>query len=183
MDTAQPAGNVASAYSSVGKESTQQEERALLGLVSAGDRCAMVNLYVSYFTRLANFFLHLTAHADLVEELINDTMVEVWKEGASIGANGSVSLAIMALAYSRGRRRFAEAAATRLHAQPVIQEADHDSHFPTTSHIPTTPTRFSSKASLRGEGGAASCLCERALTARCRLHNEHFVRMRGRAVG
>src|SRR6266849_4084000 len=110
MDTAQPAGNVASAYSSVGKESTQQDERALLGLVSAGDRCAMVNLYVSYFTRLANFFRHLTAHADLVEELINDTMVEVWKEGASIGANGSVALAIMALAYSSGRRRFAEAA-------------------------------------------------------------------------
>jgi DNA-directed RNA polymerase specialized sigma24 family protein len=142
MDTAQPAGDAVTAYSSSGKESTEQAERALLGLVSAGDRCAMSNLYVLYFTRLSNFFRHLTAHADLVEELISDTMVEVWKEGASIGANGPVSLAIMGLAYSRGLRRFAEAAAARLHAQPVIQEADHDSHFPTTSHMPTIPLDF-----------------------------------------
>src|SRR5258708_7596062 len=101
MDTAQPAGSIATAYSGAGKESTEQAERVLLALVSAGDRCAMDNLYGLYFTRLANFFRHLTAHADLVEELINDTMVEVWKEGASIGANASVSLAIMGLAYSR----------------------------------------------------------------------------------
>jgi RNA polymerase sigma-70 factor (ECF subfamily) len=142
MDTAQPAGNAVTAYSSSGNESTEQAERVLLELVSAGDRCAMTNLYVLYFMPLANFFRHLTAHADLVEELINDTMVEVWKEGASIGANGSVSLAIMGLAYSRGRRRLAEAAATRPHAQPVIQETDHDSLFPTTSHTPTIPQDF-----------------------------------------
>jgi len=102
----------------------------------------MANLYGLYSTRLANFFRHLTAHADLVEELINDTMVEVWKEGASIGANASVSLAIMGLAYSHGRRRFAEAGVTRPHAQPVIQEADHDCPSPATSHTPTNPQDF-----------------------------------------
>jgi DNA-directed RNA polymerase specialized sigma24 family protein len=142
MDTARPAGNVATAYSSADKESTEQAERALLALVSVGDRCAMANLYGLYFTRLANFFRHLTAHSDLVEELINDTMVEVWKKGGSIGANASVSLAIMGLAYSHGRRRFAEAGATQPHAQPVIQGADHDRALPATSHTPTNPQDF-----------------------------------------
>jgi DNA-directed RNA polymerase specialized sigma24 family protein len=142
MDTVQPADDDATAYSFAIKESTQQAERALLALVSAGDRPALAELYVLYFTRLANFFRHLTAHADLVEELINDTMVEVWKEGASIGANASVSLAIMGLAYSHGRRRFAEAGMTRPHAQPVRQEADHDCPLPATSHTPTKPQDF-----------------------------------------
>ena len=43
----------------------------------------------------------MTARADLVEELINDTIVEVWKDGALIGANATVLLGIMRLAYSR----------------------------------------------------------------------------------
>lgn len=70
--TLQPAGNVATAHSSAGKQSTEEAARALLALASAGDRSAMVKLYVLYFVRLANFSLHLTAHSDVAEELIND---------------------------------------------------------------------------------------------------------------
>jgi hypothetical protein len=62
-----------------------------------------------YFSRLAKFFLHLNVHADCVEELIIDTMTEVWKEGASSEANASTSIAIMRLAYSHGQKHFAEA--------------------------------------------------------------------------
>src|ERR1700675_4927586 len=132
MDTAQPAGNAGTAYSSSGNESTEQAERVLLELVSAGDRCAMTNLYVLYFMPLANFFRHLTAHADLVEELINDTMVEVWREGASVGANVSVAVWIMGLAYSHGKKGVAKAGARRLHAQTSVLQTEHDSSRCTT---------------------------------------------------
>jgi DNA-directed RNA polymerase specialized sigma24 family protein len=142
MNTSQPGGNVATA--SAGEQSTEEAERALLALVSAGDRSAMVKLYVLYFPRLANFFLHLTAYADVAEELINDTMVEVWQESASIGANASVSLAIMGLAYSRGQKRFAEAWATRPYAlaQPGTPDTNHDSPLPTTADKPSNPQEF-----------------------------------------
>jgi DNA-directed RNA polymerase specialized sigma24 family protein len=79
MDTTQPDGNVAAAHPSAGEQSTEDAERALLAQVSAGDRSAMVELYILYFARLAKFFRHLTARDDLTEELINDTMVEVWQ--------------------------------------------------------------------------------------------------------
>jgi DNA-directed RNA polymerase specialized sigma24 family protein len=69
----------------------------------------MDQLYLSYFTSLTNFFWHLTARSDLIEELINDTMLELWFEGVSIGANTSVSVAIMGLAYSCGLKRLASA--------------------------------------------------------------------------
>jgi RNA polymerase sigma-70 factor, ECF subfamily len=142
MDTTQPAGNVATALSSAGKHSTEQAERALLALVSAGDRSAMVELYILYFARLAKFFQHLTARSDLAEELISDTMVEVWQEGAAIGANASVALAIMGMAYSRGRKRFAEAGTARSRAQPARQGAGHESALHTTSDTSSNPQDF-----------------------------------------
>src|SRR5260221_415544 len=103
----------------------EEAERALLALISAGDRSAMDELYFLYFSRLAKFFLHLTVHADLVEELVNDTMVEVWRAGASIGGNPSVAVWIMGLAYSHGRRRVAKVGAL-LHAQPSALHTEHD---------------------------------------------------------
>jgi DNA-directed RNA polymerase specialized sigma24 family protein len=108
-------------HSSASKQSTEQAENALLARISAGDRSAMDKLYFLYFARLANFFRHLTARAHLVEDLINDTMFEVWQGGASIGANASVSVAIMGLAYSRGQKRLAEAGETRAHQDFLLK--------------------------------------------------------------
>ena len=142
METSQPADSVETTHPSVGKQSTEEAERALLALVSVGDRSAMVNLYILYFARLANFFRHLTAHADLTEKLIDDTMVEVWQEGASIAANVTVSRAIMGLAYSRGQKRFAEAGITRPPVQPAIEETGRDSPLLATSDTPSNPRDF-----------------------------------------
>ena len=132
MNTTQPVGNVSTAYSAAGKQPTEEAERALLAFISAGDRSAMDKLYVLYFERLATFFLHLTAHVDLVEELIDDTMVEVWQKGASIGANASVSVTIMGLAYSLGKRRVAKLGAP-LHALPSALHTEHDRPWSTTT--------------------------------------------------
>ncbi len=76
-------------------QSTEVEERALLALVSTGDRRAMDQLYIRYFARLARFFENMTVRVDLVEELVNDTMLEVWKAGRSIRADATVFLVIM----------------------------------------------------------------------------------------
>jgi DNA-directed RNA polymerase specialized sigma24 family protein len=136
--------NVVTAHSSAREQSTEEAERALLAQVSAGDRSAMVKLHMLYFPRLANFFLHLTAHPDIAEELINDTMAEVGQEGASLGANASISLAIMGLAYSRGQKRFAGAGATwpYAHAQPGMQDTDLDCPLLATSDAPSNPQEF-----------------------------------------
>jgi DNA-directed RNA polymerase specialized sigma24 family protein len=142
METSQPADSVETTHPSVGKQSTEEAERALLALISVGDRSAMVNLYTLYFARLANFFRHLTAHADLTEKLIDDTMVEVWQEGASVAANVTVSRAIMGLAYSRGQKRFAEAGVTRPPVQPAIQETGRDSPLLATSDTSSNPKDF-----------------------------------------
>jgi RNA polymerase sigma-70 factor, ECF subfamily len=97
-------------------------ERVLLALVSAGDRRAMDQLYIRYFARLARFFQNMTLRADVVEELINDTMLEVWKAGESLLPDASVLLAIMRLAYSRVQQYFAEVSTD----EPQSQRDVHD---------------------------------------------------------
>jgi DNA-directed RNA polymerase specialized sigma24 family protein len=120
------AGSLMQFARSPGQQSLEEPERALLALVSAGDRAAVEKLYVLYFARLANFFLHLTTKRDLVDDLIIDTMVEVWKIGASLAANTSVSVAMMRLAYSFGKKRIVETGETRPHLRNDIPDADHD---------------------------------------------------------
>ncbi len=145
-DTTTSVGKAATAHSCAGKQSTERAERALLRLISAGDRTAIAKLYVLYFASLANFFLHLTARADLIEELINETMIEVWQKGTSIRVNSSVSHSIMALAYSRGQKRVAEAAVTRPHAgaKPIVRSTSQNNLRHTTSD-----TSWSSHGFLR----------------------------------
>jgi hypothetical protein len=79
-DITAPAGDAMMRYSE-SKLSSKRTEHALLVCISSGDRSAMEQLYLLYFARLAKFFWHLTADADLVEELINDTMLAVWRGG------------------------------------------------------------------------------------------------------
>jgi RNA polymerase sigma-70 factor, ECF subfamily len=117
-----------------GVQSTEAVERALLALVSTGDRRAMDQLYVRYFARLASFFRNMTVPADLVEELINDTMFEVWKAGESFGPNASVLLAIMRLAYSRVHQYFAEARAGEPHSQHDVQDREQSTSLGATAN-------------------------------------------------
>jgi DNA-directed RNA polymerase specialized sigma24 family protein len=109
MHTKSAIGDGTPAHATSGKESSEELDRALLASISSGDRRAIEKLNASYFSILAKFFLELNVRADFIEDLIIDTMVDLWKEGASIGANVSVSVAIMRLAYSNGQSHFAKA--------------------------------------------------------------------------
>lgn len=82
----------------------------------------MDELYFRYFARLAKFFENMTGRADLVEELTNDTMLEVWKGGKFIRTNTSVLIAIMRLAYSRLQKYLTEARTNEPHSQSDVRE-------------------------------------------------------------
>jgi RNA polymerase sigma-70 factor (ECF subfamily) len=144
MDPTPPAGRVATGQVSADQQSTEAAERALLALVSIGDRCAIDQLYIRYFARLARFFQNVTVRADLVEGLINDTMFEVWKQSASIGANASALLAIMRLAYSCIQKHFAEGRPQEPHIRRDVHGRDLFKSLPTT-HTPSDLQIFLSK--------------------------------------
>jgi len=142
-------------------------ERALLALVSTGDRRAMDQLYILHFARLAKFFQNMTLRADVVEELINDTMLEVWKAGESIRPNASVLLPIMKPAYSRVQQYFAEVRADEPHSQRDVHDWEQ-SKSELAKSTPSDCQIFLSK--LPVEERAVACLvyasgCSRRETA------------------
>ena len=113
MHTNSATGDATPAHATSDKKTSEDLDQALLAAISAGDRRAIEKLYERYFSRLAKFFLELNVRANCIEDLVIDTMVDLWKQRASIGASVAVSVAIMRLAYSNGQRYFAKAMQTQ----------------------------------------------------------------------
>jgi RNA polymerase sigma-70 factor, ECF subfamily len=111
-------GNAVLAQVSGAKHSADSVERELIVRITNGNRSAMAKLYLLYFPRLAKFFSHMMGNATAIEELISDTMVELWRENATIGPNTRVSVWVMGIAYRHARKRLADLASSRPHKQP-----------------------------------------------------------------
>jgi DNA-directed RNA polymerase specialized sigma24 family protein len=142
MSDGRSLGDVVTARSSVAKQTTQITDRKLLATISAGSRSAMAELYFLYFARLANFFVHMTGRVDLVEELISDTMFDVWRESPRIGSDASVSAWITGLAYAHGQMRLAGTRSDRPHVPTSAPYTQHGSALTTTSAIPSDQQGF-----------------------------------------
>jgi RNA polymerase sigma-70 factor, ECF subfamily len=77
------------------------DELALLRRVAAKDRKAFEALYHLYYRRLFGYLLKLTRRVDLVEEVLNDVMLAVWKGAASFDGRSRVSTWIFGIAYHK----------------------------------------------------------------------------------
>jgi len=165
-DTTQLVSNAA------GKQPREEAERALLAFIPLAIRSAMDRLYVCTLRVWRISFLHLTGHADLVEELINDTMVEVWRGGASIGANASVAVSIMGLAYSNGQKRVGKVGAPRLHSQPSALHRKQGSPRSTTWEESSRLDESLLELPVEERALASPCLHRWVLAAGYRRHND-----------
>jgi RNA polymerase sigma-70 factor, ECF subfamily len=119
-------GNVVVARSPADNHSEESTERELMARIASGDRSAMDRLYLCYYSQLLNFFSILTSRADLVEELIIDTMLKVWRERATIKENGTVAAWIMSIAYSYARNLVHDGVGSQRHAEPPVPHPDHE---------------------------------------------------------
>ena len=63
------------------------DDAALLGAVASGDERAIEALYDVYADRLYGFGLRLLGDAGLAEELVQETFVRLWRDGARFDAS------------------------------------------------------------------------------------------------
>lgn len=80
------------------------DETHLMGLVARGDRRAFESLYRSYHLRLARFLSNLLRKPELVEEVVNDTLLAVWRRPDSFSGKSKLSTWIFAIAYHKALR-------------------------------------------------------------------------------
>lgn len=77
------------------------DERELLERVKAHDVHAFERLYRLYQPRLARFLVNLLRRPQLVEEVLNDTMMVVWQTAGSFRGTSKLSTWVFAIAYRK----------------------------------------------------------------------------------
>ena len=77
------------------------EELLLLERIKAGDDGAFQRLYRLYHPRLTNFLLKMVRRPQLVEEVLNDTLMVVWQRPDSFHGGSKLSTWIFAIAYRK----------------------------------------------------------------------------------
>jgi RNA polymerase sigma-70 factor (ECF subfamily) len=85
------------------------EELLILEKIRLGDYGAFERLYRLYHPRLTNFLLKMVRRPQLVEEVLNDTMMVVWQRPDSFHGGSKLSTWIFAIAYRKalkGLKRF-----------------------------------------------------------------------------
>ncbi|HEX5257910.1 MAG TPA: sigma-70 family RNA polymerase sigma factor [Sphingomicrobium sp.] len=77
------------------------DELELLERIKAHDVDAFERLYRIYQPRLARFLVHLLRRPQLVEEVLDDTMMVVWKTAGSFRGTSKLSTWVFAIAYRK----------------------------------------------------------------------------------
>jgi len=82
-------------------QGTSARELALLESIGLRDRAAFEELYRLYHPRLTSFLMRMVRRPQLVEEVLNDTMMVVWLRPDSFHGGSKLSTWIMAIAYRK----------------------------------------------------------------------------------
>ena len=76
-------------------------ERRLLQGVARGRRDDFESLYRIYHPRLQRFLAHVTRQPELVDEVLDDTMMVVWQRAPAFDARSKLSTWIFGIAYRK----------------------------------------------------------------------------------
>jgi len=82
--------------------SPEGEDQRWLAQIALGDRAAFDRLYRRYYDRLFRFVLRVTGRMNLVEDVINDTMIVIWRKAGDYRAAARPSTWIFGIAYRKG---------------------------------------------------------------------------------
>lgn len=83
------------------------DDLACLTAVAAGDREAFERLYRRYYERVFRFSLRVTGRINLVEDVVNETMLVVWRRAGEYRAAAAVSTWIFGIAYRKALKALA----------------------------------------------------------------------------
>lgn len=76
----------------------------LISLVREGDRQAFAELYRIYQLRLRRFLANLVRQPQIVEEVLDDTLMVVWERAADFKGESKLSTWIFAIAYRKAMK-------------------------------------------------------------------------------
>lgn len=85
-------------------QSESTSDLRLIALVGRGDRQAFDELYRKYRTRLVRFLSNVVRQPQIVEEVLDDTLMVVWERAADFKGESKLSTWIFAIAYRKAMK-------------------------------------------------------------------------------
>jgi len=76
-----------------------EAEAHLVARIACGDKHAFEALYRTYYRRLTRFLERITRRPHAIEEILDDTMLAVWRKADTFNGSSQVSTWIFAIAY------------------------------------------------------------------------------------
>ena len=83
------------------RETEVLEDTELLKRVAAGDKAAFETFYRRYYQRVSQFVYRLVRDRQLGEEIVDDTMLAVWRSAHNFAGRSKVSTWVFGIAYRR----------------------------------------------------------------------------------
>jgi RNA polymerase sigma-70 factor (ECF subfamily) len=93
--------NAAQSQAGRAKKAGGKDEAELINRVATGELRAFEALYRIYHSRLTRFLLNILRRPQMVEEVLNDTMMVVWRRADSYNHASKVSTWIFAIGYRK----------------------------------------------------------------------------------
>jgi len=77
------------------------DEYALLARIVEGDTAAFEAFYKTYYPRLFRFILRMTRQPEVVEELIQESLLVVWEKPENFNFESKISTWVLGIAYNK----------------------------------------------------------------------------------
>jgi RNA polymerase sigma factor (sigma-70 family) len=118
------------------------DDEALLRRVAAGDQRAFRDLYGRYYRRVFGFVFKLLRQPDLVEEVVDDVLLAVWRGAGRFDGRSRASTWILGIAHRQALKALARRE-RRSAPPPVMPQAPP----------PETPESIMARREMAGELG------------------------------
>ena len=114
-----------------GAPGPENDDAACLAEIARGDRAAFERLYRRYYDRLFRFVMRVTGRMNVVEDVINDTMIVIWRKAGEYRAAAQASTWIFGIAY----RKALKAVARESRMAEVPEEVVESGEAPPPEHL------------------------------------------------
>jgi RNA polymerase sigma factor (sigma-70 family) len=92
------------------RKEPEVDEQALLRRIVDGDELAFEAFYKLYYPRLFRFILRTTRQADIVEELVQETLLLIWEKPERFNYDSKISTWVFGIAYHKALKSMAKTA-------------------------------------------------------------------------
>lgn len=114
---------------SAARSSRRQSDESLMHAIAAGDSVAMQTLYQRHCERVKRFVLRLTDNVSMVEDIVSEAFLDVWRRADTFESRSQVTTWLLAIARNKALSMLKRGCAVQLD-EKVAQAIEDPSDDP-----------------------------------------------------